>query len=169
MDYANAGKMEKLFRENRDLFQIAEEVDINDKHFIFSHAGILKPWVDRVWGEENVGDDFKVVDQLNNAWLVDDYGILHALGIYDHYRGWGGGKYGSPVWSDIQAWLNIKPEETYGFNIVGHSQLRDKPLIFDTIADLDCRKAFYLDDEGNIRDYETDEIQEMTKKAEDNE
>lgn len=162
-DRANSREIEKLFNDNRNLFQIAEETDINRKHIIFSHAGILKGWVKAVWGEEDMNrEGFNVVDELNNAWLVGHYGICHALGDYDHYRGWGGSKYASPIWSDIRSWVKVTPEETYGFNIVGHTQCNEKPVIFETIADLDVRKAFYLDDEGNIRDYETDDIQKKT-------
>lgn len=162
-DYANSREIERLFKDNDALFQIAEERDINGKHFVFSHAGILKGWVKLVWGEEEMNrDGFNVVDELNNAWLVGHYGILDSLGNYDRYRGWGGFLYGSPIWSDIRSWVKVTPEETYGFNIVGHTQCNEKPVIFETIADLDVRKAFYLDDEGNIRDYETDDIQKKT-------
>lgn len=160
MDHANRREIESLFSENAELFQLAEERYINGKHFVFSHAGILKGWVKAVWGEEDMNrEGFNVVNELNNAWLVSHYGILDSLGDYDRYRGWGGMQYGSPIWSDIRSWVKVTPEETYGFNIVGHTQCEDYPVIFDTIADLDVRNAFYLDDEGNIRDYETDEIQ----------
>lgn len=160
MDRWHRGELERLFQENRELFQIAEEVDIAGRHIIFSHAGILKGWVRLVWGDEMDNPGFNVVDRLNNAWLTDHYGILDALGNYDSWRGWGGFKYGSPVWSDIRAWLKVTPEETYEFNIVGHTQLQ-RQLVLDTIADLDCRKAFYLDDQGVLRSYDSDE--ECTK------
>ena len=164
MDHRNRKEIESLFSDNEELFQLAEERDVNGKHFVLSHAGILKGWVKLVWGEEDMNrDGFNVVNELNNAWLVSHYGILDALGDYDYYRGGWGGMYGSPIWSDIRAWEKVTPDETYGFNIVGHTQCDDHPIIFDTIADLDVRKAFYLDDEGNIRDYETDEIQKPTK------
>ena len=81
---------------------------------------------------------------------------MNRLGDYDTYRGWGGYQYGSPVWSDIRSWVKVTPDETYGFNIVGHTQL-DRQLVLDQIADLDCRKAFYLDDQGVLRSYDTDE------------
>ena len=159
-DRANSREIERLFNDNRSLFQIAEERDINGKHFVFSHAGILKGWVKAVWGEEDMNrEGFNVVDELNNAWLIGHYGICHALGDYDNYRGWGGSRYASPIWSDIRSWIKVTPEETYGYNIVGHTQCEDEPIVLDTIADLDVRKVFYLDDEGNIRDYETDAIQ----------
>lgn len=164
MDHANRREIEGLFNENRALFQLAEEKDINGKHIIFSHAGISKGWVNIVWGEEDMNrEGFNVVDELNNAWLTDHYGILDSLGEYDRYRGWGGGLFGSPVWSDIRSWVKTTPEETYGFNIVGHTRCAENPVIFETIANLDCRKAFYLDNDGNIRDYLTDDIQEPTK------
>ena len=157
MDRLHRSELEELFKENRELFQIAEECDIAGRHFVFSHAGILKGWVRSVWGEEAESPDFKVVDRLNNAWLVDDWNILGRLGDYDTYRGWGGFQYGSPVWSDIRSWVKVTPDETYGFNIVGHTQLDDRQVVLDQIADLDCRKVFYIDDQGVLRSYDNDE------------
>jgi hypothetical protein len=162
MDRSHRRELENLFQENKELFQLAEECDIAGRHIIFSHAGILKGWAKLVWGDEAEDPSFNVVDRLNNAWLTDHYGILDALGDYDIYRGWGGFKYGSPVWSDIRSWIRVTPEETYGFNIVGHTQL-ERQLVLDTIADLDCRKVFYLDDQGVLRSYDTDE--ECTKET----
>ena len=157
MDHRHRRELEDLFQDNRELFQIAEECDIAGRHFVFSHAGILKGWANLVWGEEEVADPmFNVVDRLNNAWLTQHYGILDTLGNYDGYRGYGGYLYGSPVWSDIRSWVRVTPEETYGFNIVGHTQLQ-RQLVLDQIADLDCRKAFYIDDQGVLRSYDTDE------------
>ena len=157
MDRSHRSELEKLFSDNRELFQMAEEHDIAGRHFVFSHAGILKGWVRSVWGEEAESPDFKVVDSLNNAWLVDDWSILKYLGDYDTYRGWDGLQYGSPVWSDIRSWIKVTPEETYGFNIVGHTQLTEGQVILDQIADLDCREAIYIDDQGVLRSYDTDE------------
>ena len=154
-DYMNAGEIERLFRDNHDLFQIAEETTLNGKHFIFSHAGIFKGWCRRAFGELADSKDFNPVNALNNAWLVGDETIKMKLGIYDNFRGYGGAIYGSPIWADIRAWPRIKQEETYGFNIVGHTQLEEKPVVLDTIIDLDCRKAFYLDEEGDLYDYNT--------------
>ena len=162
MDKIHQSELEKLFRENRELFQIAEECDIAGKHFIFSHAGILKGWVKSVWGDEADDTDFNVVSRLNNAWFDNDMNILSRLGDYDDYRGWDGFQYGSPVWSDIRSWIRVTPEETYGFNIVGHTQLSHQ-VVLDQIADLDCRKTFYIDDQGVLRSYDTDE--ECVKKV----
>lgn len=162
MDRWHRRELEKLFQENKESFQLAYECDITGRHFVFSHAGILKGWVNRVWGEEAEAPSFNVVNELNNAWWTDHYGILDVLGDYDSWRGWGGYQYGSPVWSDILAWAEVTPEETYGFNIVGHTQVKC-PIVLNQIADLDCRKAFYLDDLGVLRDYESDEECKPTK------
>lgn len=169
MDRVHRRELEKIFEENRELFQIAAECDIAGKHFIFSHAGILKGWADQVWGEEETSSpEFDVVEELNKAWWTDHYGILDALGDYDGYRGWGGYQYGSPVWSDIRSWIKVTPEETYGFNIVGHTQLQS-PIVLGQIADLDCRKAFYLDDYGRLCDYDSDEEVKKTELPSDEE
>lgn len=157
MDRTHLSELKELFRENRELFQIAEECDIAGRHLIFSHAGILKGWARSVWGDEVDDTDFNVVSRLNNAWLDNDWNILDRLGDYDTYRGWSGLQYGSPVWSDIRSWIRVTPEETYGFNIVGHTQLDDRQVVLDQIADLDCRKVFYIDDQGALRSYDNDE------------
>ena len=164
MDYKNRGEIERLFRDNWDNFRIAEECTLGSRHIIFSHAGILKGWADLVWGEDEVsGENFNIVDQLNNAWLTDHYGILNALGDYDKYRGWDGSRYGSPVWSDVRAWVRVTPEETFGFNIAGHTQTDKDPVVLDQIMDLDCRRCFYLDDQGQVHDWETDEVLVKTR------
>jgi len=163
MDIRNRKEISGIFGDNAGLFQFACECDIAGKHFVFSHAGILKGWADQVWGNEEISKkDFNVVEELNKAWDTANYGILNALGDYDRYRGWGGYQYGSPVWSDIRSWLNVTLEETFGFNIVGHTQCESQPVMLDTIVDLDCRKAFYLDGDGNIRDFLSGEKLEKT-------
>lgn len=156
MDYSRRREIEKLFLENREEFLLAEECDIAGRHFIFSHAGILKGWADLIWRGETSSQSFNVADRLNNAWLAEDYRVLDLLGEFDGYRGYLGSKYGSPIWSDIRSWTAVTPEETFGFNICGHTQV-NYPVVLDQICCLDCRRAFYLDSEGIIRDYSTGE------------
>ena len=153
-DYNNYSEIEYLFKDNRELFRIAEEATIDEKRFIFSHAGILKGWMNIV--RDSCTDQCNPVDFLNNAWLAEDYRVLNFLGDYDRYRGWGGYEYGSPVWSDIRSWIKVTPDETFGFNICGHTQL-DEPVMLECIACIDCRRAFYLDEEGLLHDYNTGE------------
>ena len=157
MDRKHKSELRTLFRENWELFRLAKRCDIAGKTFILSHAGIHKEWVKRVWGKIADNPGFDVVRELNEAWAEADHGILGSLGIYDRYRGWGGAHYGSPVWADIQSWVGISPAESFGFHVVGHTQLRKNPIVLDTIADVDCRTAFYIDTEGKLRSYESGE------------
>lgn len=163
MDRIHRRTLEDLFHQNRNLFSLAERHTVNGKQFVFSHAGIHKEWVRQVWGEEADDPGFDVVKELNDAWIKDHYGIMGALGIYDYYRGWGGSTYGSPVWADIRSWINKSPDERLGFQIVGHTQLDKEPIVLDTIADIDLRKAFYLDNDGVLRFYESGEEVKKTE------
>lgn len=163
-DYEHAGEIYKLLTDNKECFQLAEEFMVGDKRFVFSHAGILKNWAKEVWGEKALSDDFRVVDMLNNAWLTLDPKVIYkGLSMYDKYRGYDGFDYASPVWADIRSWVKVKPEDTYGFNVVGHTQLAE-PAMMGVIADLDCRRAFYINEDGDILDYETNEKIKNCKK-----
>ena len=142
---------------------MAKEDTINGKHFIFSHAGILKGWVKKVFGGDADDEGFNIVDELNDAWKAEKYGILNTLGIYDSFRGWGGGEFGSPVWADIRSWADKREDDTYGYNIVGHTYLEQDAVVFPVVACLDSQKVFYLDDEGNIRKYDDNKIIEIPK------
>ena len=154
IDNRNKNEIRELFEQNWDLFQLAASRDIAGKHFLFSHAGILKGWAMMLWEKWTVNDPkFNIVDALNNAWTVKDERIMNALGYYDYHRGWGGCPYGSPVWSDIRSWFSVTPEETFGYNIVGHTQCQSRPIILDTIADLDCQKPFYINNKGEIKEF----------------
>lgn len=161
-DYLHFPEIKKLFTDNKALFQIAKEDDINGKHFIFSHAGMLKKYFTNFFRDLD-WDKINPVDFFNNAWEMDNYQVTDKLGVIDRCRGWCmGNKYGSPVWSDIRMWENVTPEDTFGYNIVGHTQLHS-PLVFETITCLDCRQCFYLNSEGQIVDYNNDEILKPTE------
>lgn len=157
-DYLNANVLSEIFKENWDMFQLAHEVTINNKHFVFSHAGISKEFMEEYYGL-NIKKD-NPVNFLNKIWKKKDYQKLKYLGVYDLYRGWGGVQWASPVWADIRQMSTLTKENTYGdFQIVGHTQLSEdgKAVIFDYIGDFDSRKPFYIDEKGVIRNYETDE------------
>lgn len=144
MDYMRRKDISKLFADNRDLFQLAYEVIIDDKKYILSHAGIHKGYFQACFGKEKDIND--AVELFNTAWKEDNYGLLNTLAIVSGYRG-GWSKYGSMVWADIREFL---PEpETFAYQIVGHTQLKN-PIVTEYIAALDCHRAFLLDDNGNI-------------------
>lgn len=154
MDYGNAQEITYLFQDNRNLFQLVLSSEIAGRRFLFSHAGILKGWYRQL--DQDQLDPEMV---LNNAWWTEDYRVLDLLADYDRWRGgWSGFQYGSPVWSDIRSWEDVSEEETFGFNIVGHTQLKDRPVVLDQIACLDCRRVFYLDGDGRLHEYDSGDI-----------
>ena len=154
-DKRNASKICKLFDENREYFQLADEARIADKHFIFSHAGINKTYADRCFGEE--ANEDTVVTLFNDAWRENNYGIMNSLGQYSAFRGWGGGDYGSLVWADAREWFQEQymsdvKNEAYGYAVVGHTRLSG-PHFEENMAFIDTADAYYINSEGEIKKY----------------
>ena len=153
-DKRNASKICKLFDDNWELFKLADEVRIADKHFIFSHAGINKTYAERCFGDVN---EDNVVSLFNEAWLENNWGIMDSLGRYSDFRGWGGGDYGSIVWADAREWFqeqymsDIK-NEAYGYAVVGHTHLSE-PHFEENMAFIDTADAYYINSEGEIKKY----------------
>lgn len=154
-DRARYKEIEQIFEENRSLFRLIEDVKINGKTFIFSHAGISKKFIESAIGNSDAMTIEDIKNIYNEAWIEDKYEILNTLGEVDFYRG-GWSSFASFVWSDIRTWGDLKEDDTYGYNVVGHTYC-DSPIALDTIVDLDCRQAFYLDSEGKLRHYNNDE------------
>ena len=134
--------LQRLFRDNHHLFQLAWETDLCDRHILFSHAGITLSWLKR-----NINLIRKPDARHLNRLIKTDEG-LEALAQVGEMRG---GDYpcGSMVWADVEEMLMSNPiPKTY--QIVGHSMQFDGPIITDKIACLDCRAAFLLDNKGKI-------------------
>lgn len=168
-DHKNWNLLNEVYAENIKLFDLAWETEINGKRYFFSHAGVRKGWLKCVSGEWFSWDDtdkLPPADMFNNAFhkayeegqeeLRESFEYL--IGVYSFYRGYGGWDYGSIVWADIREYGN---EEGVEFPdvmfICGHTQLEDKPIITDWVADLDVRRPFVLDTEtGKIEEYESE-------------
>lgn len=154
-DYKNLERIKNIFLENKDLFQLADEEYVGEKHYIFSHAGIHKGYVKLVF--ENEFDKIteeNVVDYFNNAYFTEDPKVINSLGMYDGFRGWGGYDYGSIVWADIHSWL-IRDFDGYAYNVVGHTQLEHGcgGIIEENVADLDSAEPFIINDLGELKKY----------------
>ncbi len=156
-DYKNFNEIRKLFLDNKDLFQLADEETINGRHYIFSHAGIHKGYVKFAFPDECVGiDDNNVVAYFNNAYWAEEPRVINTLGMYDLYRGLGGYDYGSIVWADFCSWFPRQEYDGYGdYQIVGHTQVKHGSggIVDDKIADLDSAEAFVITEEGEIVQY----------------
>lgn len=147
-DRRNYVTIKKLFEDNWNLFQLAYEERVSDKHFMFSHAGIHKGYL-KLIGAENITEEY-VVNYFNNGWLTHDANVLDSLQLYDTYRGYLGYDYGSLIWADIRSW--VRDNDIMGFQIFGHTQL-DYPVKFKNFAGTDCRECTYLTTDGNLLKY----------------
>ena len=160
-DYRRSRDIGKLFSDNWTLFELVKKMDIGGKPFIFSHAGLSKEFAEYAYPDEfEKGGSDMVIDILNNSLKVKDARLIRNLGIYSIFRGWDGKSFGSIVWSDIHEWFAGK---CHGIDdsmqVVGHTQLQNDPICINgVICDIDVRKAFYVDNEGNIKHWDSDEV-----------
>lgn len=155
-DSSNAYKIRELYILHKHLFQLAYEEIINNKNYLFTHAGLMNSWIER--NKDIIGEP--TVHNLNA--LIDTPKGIAALSDISNYRTWFGEKTGSILWSDVREKIddestidNIIPNadsivEGYDYQIFGHTQQVEHPIITDKWACLDCRKAFILDDDGTL-------------------
>ena len=148
-------------------FKYAHVIHTNDKDILFTHAGINKTWYIAHQESElnheagnailfpqddmlnNYNECFKdktIADCINN---INDKYEFRALCEIGRARG-GWDRAGGPFWNDIHEIMFSKdnfnlPYQDNVYQIFGHTQLQDKPIITDKFACLDCRRAFVLD------------------------
>ena len=123
-------QLHELYNSNLDLFNL---IHIEDD-WIFSHAGVYKGWMDKY---EFTLENLNLKTFLGSHWP--------ALEDLSWYRG-GYNSVGSCVWADLRE--SVKNELLPGYKqVVGHTQLNDKPYITDKIACVDVRRCFILDTE----------------------
>ena len=122
------GQLHNLYNSNLDLFKLIH----TEADWIFSHAGIYKEWMDKY---EFTLEDLNLKTFLGSHWP--------ALEDLSFYRG-GYNSVGSCVWADLRE--SLKHDLIPGYKqIVGHTQLDEKPYITDLIMCLDVRRCFILD------------------------
>lgn len=147
-DFENEPKITKLLMNNRDLFQMNYSIEVKNKLYIFSHAGILKPWIEKY---KNLFGEFpESIDKINELYKKWDPEFISSLLEISYYRG-GWSDFGSMIWSDVRE-HSVSCEENV-YQIFGHTQLKDKPIIEKHFADLDCRRPFFFDEKtGDIKE-----------------
>lgn len=169
-----------LFLSNTDLFSIAYETYINDKQYLFTHAGVIRPWFEWVTNKEvktntldpDLNDSYRYSDvfglteqeiaaidvEMNanglNKLLESKVG-RDILWTISRYRG-GYSTYGSCIWADVSEHYSLfSKEDRYEniYQIFSHSfgsPSLDEYIINDNWAMLDCRKVFELDCETGV-------------------
>ena len=155
---SNAYSYREMFLSHMSLFKLAHEETIGGKKFLFTHAGVMNSWVER--NKDIIGEP--TVENLNK--LLDTLAGVRALSDISRYRTWLGEKSGSILWSDVREKLDIDilsseitPNEDsivegYDYQVFGHTQLSKDPIINDKWACLDCRRAFIINDNGEIKE-----------------
>lgn len=121
-----------LFMNNIDKFQLIHEVD----KYLFSHAGVYLEWTKKY--EITLWELFDFKKFLKGRW--------NTLEDVSYERG-GWCKVGSCVWADIRESIQNKLPVMFKKQIVGHTQMQEKPYITSKIACLDVRQCFMLDTE----------------------
>lgn len=149
-----AADFRRAFNDNKDLFQLAFECKINGKEYNFSHAGISNKWISniehdcyRIKGESNV-------EFLNRLYKEERWQLLDNLRYISRMRG-GFDPYGSCIWCDVREWLkddslviSSSLVNSSVYQVFGHTQLAEEPIITDKIACLDCRRGFLITKNG---------------------
>lgn len=171
-----------LFLGNIDLFSIAYETYINNKQYLFTHAGVIRPWFEWVTNKEvktnpldpndsyRYSDVFGLTEQETAAIdvemnanglnkLLESKVGRDTLWAISRYRG-GYSIYGSCIWADVSEHYSLfSKEDRYEniYQIFSHSfssPSLDEYIINDNWAMLDCRKVFELDCKtGKISEY----------------
>ncbi len=166
-DWLNAGAIAERFKDNLDLFDIAKEKSIGNRRFLFTHAGVhFKSWIK--YNTYIFQKGFRsTAKNFNEMFHSDDpeikKGLEYALGDVSFYRG-GMEGFGSMIWADIREFIKSKDiDSTKRIQVVGHTMLKAPINIKNKLYCLDCQKVFYIDGNGNVRSYDTDEIVDETK------
>lgn len=153
-DYKNYDEIQKLFRDNFDLFELFYKFEQKDKTFLFSHAGIADVWID-TWFKDRTSEE--QLESLEFNWKHCKQGnyfkITSILSYISFYRG-GFDTAGSIVWRDVRESLSDK----FGYQIFGHTMLR-QPIVTDKWACLDCQRAIILDDKNNLCNFDGTKIE----------
>ena len=155
---SNAYSYREMFSSHKSFFKLAHEETVNDKKFLFTHAGVMNSWMER--NKETIGE--LTVDNLNK--LLDTRKGISVLSDISKYRTWIGEKSGSILWSDLREKIDIDiltgemtPNEDsivegYDYQVFGHTQLAKGPIINDKWACLDCRRAFIINENGVVEE-----------------
>ena len=152
-DTLHADYIHLLLLEHLPYFSIATQAKIGGKTFLFTHAGLTEKWWRRHF--PNTPTDIQSICSALNGKMKNEKSIEafidDALMDIGKERG-GKADAGSCVWAD----LNEHSKQPWFLNgiyqVFGHTQLKKKAVIRRTFADLDCRRAFLIESQGNIKE-----------------
>ena len=146
-DSARADLIRRELEDNIKLFDIVHIEEVEESKVLFSHAGIAKKWVKRHCKLFGKIKDFRP-DLLNEMFHGEQHErseLFHALADVSWYRG-GADKVGSPIWADVEEFLNGEHLLGGYLHIFGHSLHEGGPInVRNHGYCLDCARAFMMD------------------------
>ena len=125
-----------MFHHHAQLFQLAYEAHYDGVDCLFTHAGVSTTWL-----KEYTHLSEHITASELNALTHSIEGIKALARICDLRGGWD--LAGSILWADINEMYYDEPL-TGWYQIFGHTQQFDGPIITPHFACLDCRMAFSL-------------------------
>ncbi len=165
IDLNNFNEIEKLFKTNLNMFRISYNKIINDKQYLFTHAGLTNKWVNTLyniyernknskhisaeqleWQKNNLTKDIVLNPDILNNFIFNNQG-LHLLSMVGRERG-GYDPCGSCLWADFEEFYytdNIPKNNMY--QIFAHSLAipdLDNGIITDEFAMVDSRCAWVI-------------------------
>lgn len=146
----------EMIKRNFNVFQLATWLQTESRQVLFSHAGILSGWWNLRFPEVAPDSCQTICDTLNDK--MGEHSFLVQLVMDCSWLRGGMLKCGSPVWADVDEYLDedavsTLPEQIY--QVFGHSQQVTNPVFGDRFCCLDCRRAFLLTKSGEIAEIET--------------
>lgn len=140
-DSFRAMKLNRLFGENLDLFDLVHIDTISGKQILFSHAGIAVDWVRRHNDIVDADRPERLNELLHSA---DREALFRALADASWYRG-GSAPVGSPVWADVDEYRNGTPLLPGYYHIFGHTFQPYGPVrVGDQGVCVDCGRAYII-------------------------
>lgn len=140
-------KIGREFEDNLDLFDIVHIEDVDGGKVLFSHAGIAENWIkhrSKLVGKMN-GFRPEHLNEMLHGNQDDRERLFLALADVSWYRG-GLDKVGSPVWADVEEYLNGERLLGGYLHIFGHTLHEGSPINVRNYGYcLDCARAFILD------------------------
>ena len=146
-DSYRAETLRKLFEDNLDLFDITHTEEMDDGKVLFSHAGIAESWIrqrKRIVGKP---EEFRpeILNELLHSGKPRRELLFLALSDVSWFRG-GTDKVGSPVWADVQEYLEGERLLRGYLHIFGHTLHEGGAInVRDHGFCVDCGRAFIID------------------------
>lgn len=161
-DYDNAQRNHEFFMKNSLYFDLFYDTRIAGKRFLFSHAGITSGWLSELgYSLQGIDEALMSLKKEYMEYCLDTSktAIWEKLSYISEERG-GKHQIGSMIWADFFEHtdkLNWLEDENI-IQIVGHTQLNYHPVkVSGRLYCLDCGEPFYIDGDGLICAWMTNE------------